>query len=63
MKMPVAVLKTTPQTYMDDAAKLFKLAGFNRLMDPKKRTVLKINISWQKYLFSKQSSSSDPLTY
>jgi uncharacterized protein (DUF362 family) len=56
MKMPVAVLKTTPQTYMDDAAKLFKLAGFNRLMDPKKRTVLKINISWQEYFPSCSTS-------
>lgn len=47
--MPVAVLKTGPQTYMEDYERLLSLAKFGRVMDPKIETILKINISWQEY--------------
>lgn len=46
---PVAVLKTSPDTYMEDYSRLLKLSGFDRIMDPKIETVMKINISWQEY--------------
>jgi len=46
---PVAVLKTTPKTYFDDVARLFRLARFDDVMDPSRRTIIKLNISWQEY--------------
>jgi len=49
-KMPVAVLKTSPETCINDYERLMHLAGFDKIMDPKIETILKINISWQEYL-------------
>ncbi len=43
----VAVLKTSPQTVVDDYARLMELAGFRDALPPDKETILKINISWQ----------------
>ena len=48
-KLPLAVVKTTPETYFDDVARLFRLAKIDQLFDPKVRTVIKLNISWQEY--------------
>lgn len=42
----VAVLKTRPETVLEDYEKLMKLAGFEKHLDPSKTTILKDNISW-----------------
>lgn len=47
-KSKVAVLFTTPETVLDDYAKLMNLAGMHEAMpDTSLPTILKINISWQ----------------
>ncbi len=42
----VAVLKTRPETVLEDYEKLMKLAEFDKYLDPSKTTILKDNISW-----------------
>lgn len=50
MRQPrVAVLKTTPQTCDKDYGRVMDLAGFRESMNPLSPTVIKINITWQKY--------------
>jgi len=46
-KGKVAVLKTAPETVLDDIERLMKLAGFEAALPKDKTTGLKINISWQ----------------
>ena len=46
-KGKVAVLKTTPETILDDIEELMKLAGFQAALPKDIQTGLKINISWQ----------------
>lgn len=46
-KGKVAVLKTTPETVLDDIERLMKLAEFEKTLPRQVRTGLKINISWQ----------------
>ena len=46
-KGKVAVLKTTPETVLDDTEKLMHLAGFEAALPKENQTGLKINISWQ----------------
>ncbi len=46
-KGKVAVLKTTPQTILDDYERLMELAGFEACLPKGIQTGLKINISWQ----------------
>ena len=46
-KGKVAVLKTTPETVLDDIEELMKLAGFQAALPKDIQTGLKINISWQ----------------
>ena len=46
-KGKVAVLKTSPETILDDTQRLMKLAGFESALPKDRRTGLKINISWQ----------------
>lgn len=46
-KGKVAVLKTTPETVLDDIEHLMKLAEFEKALPRQVRTGLKINISWQ----------------
>ncbi len=43
----VAVLKTRPETVLDDYQKLMALAGVEAALPKDKETILKINISWQ----------------
>lgn len=43
----VAVLKTTPETVLDDIERLMKLAGVEKALPKDVQTGLKINISWQ----------------
>lgn len=46
-KGKVAVLKTTPETVLEDIGKVMKLAGFESALPKHEKTGLKINISWQ----------------
>lgn len=46
-KGKVALLKTTPETVLDDIQRLMSLAGFEQALPKAVRTGLKINISWQ----------------
>ena len=46
-KGKVAVLKTSPQTVLEDISRLMKLAGFEEALPKDVPTGLKINISWQ----------------
>jgi uncharacterized protein (DUF362 family) len=43
----VAVLKTTPETVLEDYARLMEMAGFQEALPKDKETILKVNISWQ----------------
>ena len=43
----VAVVKTTPETVLDDYQRVMQLAGFEAALPKDKETILKINISWQ----------------
>ena len=45
-KSKVAVLKTTPETVLDDYVKLMELADFTAHLDKSAATILKDNISW-----------------
>ena len=45
-KSKVAVLKTTPETILDDYIRLMELADFQNYLDVKAATILKDNISW-----------------
>ena len=45
----VAVLKTTPESVVEDYAALMKLADFESHLPKDKDTILKINISWHHY--------------
>lgn len=46
-KGKVAVLKTSPETVLDDYQRLMELAGFEAALPKEFRSGLKINISWQ----------------
>ncbi|HNT23029.1 MAG TPA: DUF362 domain-containing protein [Anaerolineales bacterium] len=46
-KGKVAVLKTTPETVLEDVEKVMRLAGVENSLPKNVRTGLKINISWQ----------------
>lgn len=43
----VAVLRTRPETVLEDYARLMELAGSRQALPLDKETILKINISWQ----------------
>ena len=45
-KAKVAILRTTPETVIDDYVRLYELAGARECLDPKATTILKDNISW-----------------
>src|SRR5205823_14965126 len=49
MKATVAVLKTTPQTVLDDYRTLMHLAEYEGWIDKAQDTLLKLNLSWTKY--------------
>ncbi len=46
-KGKVAVLKTTPETVLEDLSRVMKLADFEAALPKEVQTGLKINISWQ----------------
>ncbi|MCP5046761.1 MAG: DUF362 domain-containing protein [bacterium] len=45
-KAKVAILKTTPETVLDDYQKLCELAGIDKALDSSSKTILKDNITW-----------------
>ena len=45
-KAVVAVVRTTPETVIEDYARVMELAGYKEALDPTKQTILKNNISW-----------------
>lgn len=45
-KSVVAVLRTSPETVLEDYAKLMDMAGVKQCLAPGARTILKTNISW-----------------
>lgn len=49
MKSKVAVVKTTPESVLDDIGKAMRLADYSEFVPQDKDTLLKINISWHKY--------------
>ncbi len=46
-KGKVAVLRTRPQTVLDDYRELMHLAGYEETLPKARETILKINVSWQ----------------
>jgi uncharacterized protein (DUF362 family) len=42
----VAVLKTTPETVLEDISKVMRMAGYRDVIRPDSEVALKINISW-----------------
>jgi len=45
-KAKVAILRTTPQTVLEDYQRLCELAGLDKAMDKSAKTILKDNITW-----------------
>lgn len=43
----VAIVRTTPETVLDDYARLMELANYRTVLPADHKTLLKINISWQ----------------
>ena len=43
----VAILRTRPETVLQDYARAMELAGFRAALPQDKETILKINVSWQ----------------
>ena len=46
MSAKVAVLKTRPETVLEDYRRLMKMAGVEQYLDKSRATILKNNISW-----------------
>lgn len=46
-KGKVAVLKTGPDTVLDDVGRVMEMAGYRAALPKDRETILKINISWQ----------------
>jgi len=45
----VAVLKTAPQTVIQDYGKLMRLAGYQNYLRKDRLTILKVNVSWHRF--------------
>jgi uncharacterized protein (DUF362 family) len=45
-KAKVAILRTTPETVVEDYQRLCELAGISKALDPSAKTILKDNITW-----------------
>jgi hypothetical protein len=58
----VAVLRTQPETVLDDYGRLFELAGGPQALDPRATTILKDNISWHYPMPGAKLMGFDPLT-
>src|SRR3989339_2002682 len=49
IKSKVAVLKTTPETILNDYQRLLHLANYQSALSQDKDTIIKLNLSWTKY--------------
>jgi uncharacterized protein (DUF362 family) len=49
MKSKVAVIKTKPETVLDDYGQIMRMAGFPSAIDKSIPTIVKLNLSWTKY--------------
>lgn len=56
-RVRVAVLKTSPETVLDDIRALMGLADYQRFLPKDRDTLIKLNLSWTKYF---PSCSSQP---
>ena len=56
-KSQVVVLKTNPETVVDDYKKLMHLAEYEKFISKENETLIKLNLSWTKYF---PSCSSQP---
>jgi uncharacterized protein (DUF362 family) len=56
-KAKVAILRTTPETVINDYARLFDLAGVSSALQPDASTIIKDNISWH---FPMPSANTTP---
>ena len=45
-KSKVAIVRTTPETVIEDYARLLDLVEYNNILKPDKTTILKNNISY-----------------
>jgi uncharacterized protein (DUF362 family) len=45
----VAVIRTRPETVVEDVARVMHLAEYQRTLDPARETLIKLNLSWTKY--------------
>jgi len=57
VRSKVAVLRTQPETVLEDYVRLFELAGGREVLDPTATTILKDNISWH---FPMPSANTTP---
>ena len=46
MKSKVAVIKTKPETVINDIVNMCEMADMDKALNPNKTTILKDNISW-----------------
>jgi len=46
-KGKVAIVKTSPESVLDDYARVMELAGFRQALPAQNETLIKINVSWQ----------------
>ena len=56
-RVRVAVLKTSPETVLDDIRTLMDLADYRSFLPKDRDTLIKLNLSWTKYF---PSCSSQP---
>src|SRR5216117_509874 len=45
----IAVLRTRPETVVEDYGRLMRLASYRSVIDPAVPTIIKLNLSWTKY--------------
>jgi len=57
VKTSVVVLKTKPETVLEDYRRLMHIAEYEGMIDKNKDTIIKLNLSWTKYF---PSCSSQP---
>ena len=46
---PVAVLRTRPETVVEDYGRLMRLVKYDQVLPPEQDLILKLNLSWTKY--------------
>lgn len=49
-KSQIFIVKTSPNTVLDDYKKLMHIADYQKHYDKESKTLVKLNLSWSKYL-------------